>query len=169
MTDKQEQPDIQEEETQEEEVSCEKCQEYVHGWKRALADYDNLQKQLAEERNAMRKATTEDLVQQLLPVLDNFDQATLFKPEGLDKKTEQWLQGILHVQKQLETVLDSFSAVPFGVSGEPFDPNIHEAISEEQDDGKKDQTILRVQVRGWKLRGKVIRPARVIVNALSKK
>lgn len=149
-----------------EQKPCEKCEEYLHGWKRALADYDNLQKQLAEERVGMRNATTEDLVQQLIPVLDHFDQAVRFKPEDLPKQAEQWLQGILYVQKQLETVLESFGAAPFGTEGEIFDPNLHEAVSEEKDEEKEDQTVLTVQIRGWKLKDKVIRPARVIINSI---
>jgi molecular chaperone GrpE len=142
-------------------------EEYLAGWKRALADYTNLQGDLMEQRAEMRLNIKEEFVTSLLPVLDNFDQAVRFKPAECAKDVENWLQGVLHVKTQFEQVLDGLGAVPFGQAGEIFDPALHTAISTQEDADKKDQEVLEVQVRGWKLGEKVVRPANVIINNLA--
>jgi molecular chaperone GrpE len=146
-----------------------RCDELENGWKRALADYDNLKKNLALEKQELRKATTESSCHHLLPVLDNFDQAVRFQPESLDDSAKNWLAGILHVRSQLEEVLHSFGAEPFGEEGDSFDPHLHEAVSERLDEKIADQIIVEVSQRGWKLGDKLLRPAKVIVNNLKNK
>lgn len=148
---------------QKKDPECEKCQEYLSGWKRALADYDNLKKELASERVSMHHAAVERVADQIIPVLDNFDHALKFKPEGLDGKVEGWLQGMLHVRTQLESVLKDMGLEPFGGSGESFDPHQHEAASEQETDAPPG-TILDVILRGWKRGDRVLRPAKVTVS-----
>lgn len=147
-------------------VQCEQCEEYKLGWKRALADYQNLKRNLAKEKGDMRVRVKRGFVEELLPVLDNFDQAVKFQPEGLDEKAKGWLTGILHVQKQLEQVLNEMGAQPFGQAGDTFNPNRHDAADEKQLDDEPDQVVLEVVQRGWQMDEKVIRPAKVIINNL---
>ncbi|MFC1787823.1 nucleotide exchange factor GrpE [Patescibacteria group bacterium] len=149
------------------EAPCGKCTEAIEGWKRALADYDNLQKDLAQERGRMRQSTREDVIQSLLPVLDNFDQAVKFVPKNVDGELKGWLQGILHVQNQLEEVLRELGAESFGQVSDKFDPELHEAVAEGSQAEQGDQTILEINQRGWKIGEKIIRPAKVIVNNLN--
>jgi molecular chaperone GrpE len=146
----------------------EQNEEYLAGWKRALADYTNLQNELAEQRVGMRASIKEEFISSLLPVLDNFDQALRFKPEACTKEVEQWLMGVLHVKSQFESLLEQFGAMPFGQAGEVFDPALHTAISTREEEGKEDQHILEVQSRGWKIEDKVVRSANVIINNLNK-
>ena len=146
--------------------TCPNCSEYLAGWKRALADYDNLQKGLVKERARMRHEFSEEAVHMVLPVLENFDQALKFKPEGLDKQMQSWLSGILHVRAQLEETMKGYGAEPFCEVGEHFDPNRHDASQERSEPEQEDQTILEVLHRGWTLNEKIIRPAQVIVNNL---
>jgi molecular chaperone GrpE len=143
---------------------CVKCAEHLNGWKRALADYENLKRDLFKEKDLMRKATTEELALSIIPVVDNFEQAVRFKPEGLDDKTESWLQGILYVKTQLDTVLSEMGVEAFGIAGEMFDANLHDITEEKEEEEKEDQSILQILLRGWKLQEKVIRPAKVIIN-----
>lgn len=145
---------------------CEKCDEYLAGWKRALADYDNLQKDLARERTDLRARLKEDVAYQLIDVLDNFDQAAKFKPEGLSKELEVWLMGLMHVKSQLEGVMRDLGLESYGSVGEIFDAHLHDASGERTQEGKADHEILEVVGRGWKLGEKVVRPTRVIVNTL---
>jgi molecular chaperone GrpE len=147
-------------------VQCEQCEEYKLGWKRALADYQNLKRNLAKEKGDMRMRIKRGFVEELLPVLDNFDQAVKFQPEGLDGNAKGWLTGILHVQKQLENVLNEMGAQPFGQAGDTFDPNRHDAADEKQLEDEPDQVVLEVVQRGWQMDDKVIRPAKVIINNL---
>ncbi len=161
--------DENEQEKQEEVVAdaatCAKCDEYLTGWKRALADYDNLKKDLSRERTESRQFAVTGVALQLLPVLDNFDAATKFAPEGLDAKTQGWLSGILHIRSQLERVMEELGLEPFGVIGDAFDPNLHDAAGERSEEGKEPGSILEVVLRGWKLSGRVVRPARVVVTS----
>ena len=95
--------------TRDQEKTCAQCDEYLTGWKRALADYDNLKKDLARERTQMHVHAVERSLLAILPVLDNFDAALKFAPTEVDPKTKQWLQGVLHVRTQLE---DAFQPIP---------------------------------------------------------
>lgn len=158
----------------EEKKSCEKCDEYLIGWKRALADYDNLKKDLMKEREGMRRAVKEDVAKSIIPILDHFDQALKFKPEGLDVKVENWLTGMLHVRNQLESVLWELGIEPFGKVGDVFDPNLHESVGvqassppltrgEYEGDLHEPEFIVEVSLRGWKMGGRVIRPAGVVI------
>lgn len=140
-----------------------KCEEYLNGWKRALADYDNLKKEIAGERVKMYQSASEQITQSLLPILDNFDQALSFKPESLDEKAENWLKGILHVRTQIENVMHELGLEQFGKEGEKFDPHLHEAISEHESE-KETEIILQVIQRGWKRGDRIMRPAKVTLS-----
>lgn len=143
---------------------CKKCDEYLAGWKRALADYDNLQKDLARERTELRARLKEDVAYQLIAVLDNFDQAAKFKPEGLSKELEVWLTGIMHVKNQLESVLRDLGLESYGSVSEMFDAHVHDAVGEQTQEDKADHEILEVIQRGWKLGERIVHPAKVIIN-----
>lgn len=143
-----------------------KCEEYLAGWKRALADYDNLKKDLVREKGEMRRAVTAEALLALMPVVDNFDQAMKFKPRCEDANVEQWLTGVLQVRSQLEEALKGFGAEPFAREGDAFDPLLHESAGSRKDEGKPDSRVLEVVQRGWKLGDKVIRPAKVVINII---
>jgi len=140
-----------------------KCAEYLAGWKRALADYDNLKKDLSRERNDMRREAMEAAAEEFLPALEHFDAALRFTPE-VDAKAKGWLQGILHIRRELEDAMKSLGVEPFGAVGEPFDPSKHEASGERSEEGKEPNTIAEVLRQGWKMGDRVIRPAHVIIN-----
>ena len=150
--------------TRDQEKTCAQCDEYLTGLKRALADYDNLKKDLSRERAQMHVHAVERSVLAILPVLDNFDAAFKFAPTEVDPKTKQWLQGVLHVRTQLEDALKELGLDPFGEVGEAFDPLRHEAGAERSEEGKPPNTVLEVVRRGWRLGDRVIRPAKVIIN-----
>ena len=150
-----------------EETSCGKCDEYLGGWKRALADYDNLKKDLGREREEMRQYIKLGLAEDLITVLDNFDQAVKHRPSDLPKEVDGWVVGVCHVQKQFDDFLRGMNLEPFGTAGDKFDANLHDAAGERAEDDKKDQEILEVQTRGWSMGDRVVRPAKVIVNNIS--
>ncbi len=148
--------------------SCERCDGYLTGWKRALADYDNLKKDLGRERSEMRQAAVADAASRMIPVLDNFDTAVKFVPEEIDDKLRNWLIGILFVQTQLEEALRQMGLESFGEVGETFDANLHDAVGESppsDSDQRSDQQISEVIARGWKFTTRIIRPAKVIITS----
>jgi molecular chaperone GrpE len=143
-----------------------KCDEYLIGWKRALADYDNLKKDLARERGEMRRVTTVELLLHLLPVMNNFEEATKHRPHLDDKSAEAWVSGMLMIKLQLEAALKELGAEPFEGIGEKFNPEIHESAGSRREEDRDDQVVLEVVRRGWKVDNKAVFPAKVIINSL---
>ncbi|HBP00541.1 MAG: Protein GrpE [Candidatus Uhrbacteria bacterium GW2011_GWF2_41_16] len=140
------------------------CEEYLTGWKRALADYDNLKKTLGEEKESLRNILHEGVLLRLFPLVDHFDQALRYQPKNEDPALQNWIKGVLLVRTQLEDVLRSLGAEPFGQSGEIFDPSMHESAGSRSDAVYPDQSILEVLQRGWKIKERIVRPANVIIN-----
>jgi molecular chaperone GrpE len=98
------------------------------GWKRALADMENLKKRTAKQNEEYKKYCLEDFVLELLPVLDNFNLALDHVPD--DEKKSGWVVGILHIKKQLEDVLSNRGVVEIlAEKGDKIDTNIHEVVS----------------------------------------
>lgn len=143
-----------------------KGEEYLHGWKRCQADFENYKRMQAESQKDIYKYAAENVVMQIIPVLDNFHMATDHIPE--DQKDGGWVVGIMHIQKQLENVLaeNGVEEIPTKV-GDEFDPTIHEAIEDgRQETGNSEQEdkIAKVVMKGYKMGEKVIRPVKVIVG-----
>ncbi|MBI4599087.1 nucleotide exchange factor GrpE [Candidatus Uhrbacteria bacterium] len=143
-----------------------KCEEYLGGWKRALADYDNARKELVTEKGAARRAAAVETLLLFLPVIDNLDQALRFRPQTDDAAVKNWLNGMLQVRTQFEDALRSLGAEPFGSPGEVFDPSLHESGGSRADQASPDQAVLEVVQRGWKAAGRVLCPAKVVINHL---
>lgn len=137
--------------------------EYLAGWKRALADYDNLKKDLARERGEMRRDAMEAAAEAFLTVAAHFDQAVRFQPP--DESTRKWLAGVLHIRSVMDEAFHSLGMTPFGEVGEAFDPGRHEAAGRRPQDDAKPDAIVEVVSRGWKIGDRIIRPASVIVNS----
>lgn len=145
---------------------CQDCVSALAGWKRALADYDNLKKDLARERVGMRQDAVLEAARAFIAVLDNFDQAVKHVPEGLDDKTKGWVNGALFIRTQLETSLHDLGLEPFGAAGDIFDPLLHEIVAEREEAGKPEHSILEITHRGWKIGERIVRPAKVVVNKI---
>ncbi len=141
------------------------CSEYELGWKRALADYENLKKQMSVELDLSKKRICISFAEDLLPVMDNFDQAVNHQPESsqLSNEMKNWLQGIVYIKKQFEEVFESLGAKKIKVDG-IFDPDLHEAVGTESIKDQDENQIIKEIQTGWKIEDRVIRPARVIIN-----
>lgn len=140
--------------------------EYLAGWKRALADYDNLKKDLARERGETRRAITVELLLILLPLMNNFDEAAKHRPHTDDEAADKWIAGALQIRIQLEAALKELGAESFEGTGEKFNPELHESSGSRRETQREDQTILEVVQRGWKINGRVVFPAKVIINLI---
>lgn len=143
---------------------CAKCDEYLSGWKRAQADYQNLKKDMEREKGEYAKYANERLLSDLLPALDQFALALQHMPsEGADQKVwNNWLTGIKAVQSLWEQAAKVQGLERIDTSG-VFDPQKHEAVGSEEAEGKESGSIIRVMQEGWSLNGKIIRPAKVII------
>ncbi len=147
-----------------------KAEDYLNGWKRCQSDFENYKKRQAESQQDMIRYATQGIILQIIPVLDNFHASTDHIPE--DQKENAWVTGIMHIQKQLETVLkDSGVEEIDAKAGDSFDPKFHEAVEDMECKSCKTKDykgyqnkIKRVVQKGYKIGEKVIRPARVIVE-----
>ncbi|MCL5017431.1 MAG: nucleotide exchange factor GrpE [Patescibacteria group bacterium] len=132
-------------------------EEYLNGWKRAKADYLNMQKDEAKRMQEMIKFANQELIKELLPVLDSLELSLMATKDPEAKK------GIEVIYSQLENILNKQGLQKMKAFGEKFDPARHEAMMQEESD-KESGTILEEMVSGWILNGKVIRPAKVKIS-----
>ena len=144
------------------------CEEYLSGWRRAQADYANLQRERDRDRIESLKYANTQLLQSLLPALDQFAIAMRFLPETKTlpeaerKSWDSWLIGIRAVQGLWDQAAIGAGLERIPVTGH-FDPMLHEAVSQEPAEGLPSGTIKRVVQDGWRLYGKILRPAQVVV------
>lgn len=142
-----------------------KEEEYLNNWKRAIADFENYKKRQAESQKDLLRYSLEGIIMQILPVLDNFHASTDHIPE--DQKSNAWVVGIMHIQKQLEDLLKTNEIEEIEAKiGDEFDPAIHEAIADANQRMKSESTnkINKIIQKGYMIGGKVIRPTRVVVE-----
>jgi molecular chaperone GrpE len=135
--------------------------EYLALAQRAQADFENYRKRAAKEAAAAGDRAKAGLVRELLPVVDNLERALASAEES-----EQHLaEGVRLVHSELVAVLQRNGIEPFDPTGEPFDPEIHEALSTQPADGADPGIVVDVMEKGYRLNGTVLRPARVVVAA----
>ncbi len=137
--------------------------QYFDQWKRAQAELDNYRKRVQKENEQNRQYSGMFLMRDLLPGLDNLDRA--IKAAETSGNTDELVQGIQMVFKQFEDILARHSAVAIQAEGKPFDPNLHEAVQQIPSADHPPMTVLQVVERGFVLRDRVVRPAKVIVSA----
>ena len=139
--------------------------DHLEGWKRCQADFENYKKRQETLQWELAKYSGLNLIMQILPVLDNFHAATDHIPA--DQKEDQWVVGIMYIQKQLEKILEDNGIKEIKTKeGDDFDPQIHEAVhnSNQEKDKESKNKIAKVVLKGYEMEGKVIRAARVIVE-----
>ena len=127
---------------------------------RANADLDNTLKRTLSEVEKAHKYGTERLLLELLPIIDNLENALSNLSENTTKEDKE---GIELTLKSFESTLDKFGMIPIYPVNEEFNPEKHEAVSMEQDKNKKDGYVGNIFQRGWELHSRVLRPARVTV------
>jgi len=139
-----------------------KAAEHLAGWQKALADYQNLQKETDKRLSGMSDFTTNACILELLPIFDNYRTAITHIPE--DQQKESWAVGLEHILKMWQTFLDDHGVEKIETDGKRFDPHWHEAVGEVNEVDQDDQIIMEEKLAGYKLKNAVIRPAKVIIN-----
>ncbi len=159
-----------------EKTSEELVVEYLDGWKRCQAEFENYKKRQAESQKELGGYLIEKLLFDIIPVLDNFRMATGHVPK--EAEGSPWVTGIQYIEKQLEDALRAHGVEVIEVKeGDAFDPNIHEAIdsqqptensqqeAEEKESEEKKEVVAKVLQNGYKIGGRVVRPAKVTVKS----
>lgn len=139
------------------------CAELEHKYKKALADYQNLLKRTAIEKQEFVKYANEQFLYEILPVYDNLKLAVAHA-NGDAEKTDAVIKGVKYVLGQFKSILENFGVKEIKTVGEKFDHNTMEAIEKkETDDEKKDGMVESEVMPGYVLGERVIRAVRVIV------
>ena len=144
------------------EESEKKCAEYLAGWQRARADFINYKKEEMERIGNLIQYSTEELIINILPILDNVNFAEEKIPEELKK--DQWVVGLLKIKEQLNEFLKGLGVEEIKVIGEKFDPNFHEVIESVDGDGKEPNVIVEEVQKGYTINKKLLRAAKVKVT-----
>lgn len=128
---------------------------------RMQADFDNFRKRLTREKEESVRYANESLLESLLPVVDNFELGLLAAETAPDARTIA--QGMQMVRTQIQRFLSECGVEEINAVGTVFDPNLHEAISQEPSPDKPEGTVLAQRRKGYKLRDRLLRPATVVV------
>lgn len=136
--------------------------EYYDRLLRLTAEFDNYKKRIEREFDVFRRYAAESIIQEILPILDNFERALESVPEGAD---DGFREGIEIVYKQLRDALAKAGLSPMEAVGREFDPNLHEALMPVQSDEHEEGTVVEEFQKGYTLFDKVIRHAKVSVSA----
>lgn len=128
---------------------------------RAAADYENYRRRMAREKEELAVYANQRLLLQLLPVLDNLDRA-LAAPQA--EGDEKLRQGVELTARSFRDILAKEGVTPIEATGQPFDPNLHEAVMTVESDEHEDGTVVAEFQRGYRLGDRVIRPSMVQVS-----
>jgi molecular chaperone GrpE len=126
---------------------------------RAQAEFENARKRAAKEQREFQDFALADALKSLLPIIDSFDRALRMPAENL----EDFRSGVDLIRKQLQDTLTKLGLRQIPTKGEPFDPYLHEAVELVHTTAAEDNHILDELQRGYKLRDRLLRPARVAV------
>lgn len=128
---------------------------------RVAADFDNYRKRMEKEREAIVCFANERLISDLLPILDNLDRALDADHDG--SHSGDILEGVRMISDQLHKVLQQCGLEPVSSLGKLFDPSIHEAVGVLSSPDHEDGTVINELQKGYRLKGKVVRPSMVHV------
>ncbi|OOE37740.1 nucleotide exchange factor GrpE [Salinivibrio kushneri] len=145
------------------EASEAKVQEQQDGVLRARADVDNMRRRTEQEVDKARKFALEKFAGELLPVIDNLERAV----EMADKEDESikpMVEGVELTLKTMMDTIDKFGLKAIDPQGQPFDPELHQAMTIQESAEHEPNTVMMVMQKGYELNGRVVRPAMVMVS-----
>ena len=144
-------------------IAQEQAAEYLDGWQRARAEFANARKRLERGRTEAYRNATVDFARKLLPAIDDFDRASDNVPAEF--AVDSWYEGLLLIQRKLETVLEDLQVERIEAVGQEFDPNYHEALTLKQKDDVESGVVIEELQVGYRIGDQVIRPSLVNVAA----
>ncbi len=136
--------------------------EYLACWQRERADFINYKKNELTRMGELMSYSNIDLILKILPILDNFELAEKKMPEQLKK--DENIKGLLQIKVQIKDFLKGQGIEEIGALGKKFDPNFHEVIEEVKIKDKKSGIIIGEIQKGYKIHGKLLRPAKVKIS-----
>ena len=140
--------------------------QYLDALQRERASFINYRRRTEQERAEMAQYAAASLIKKLLPVVDDFDRALEAIPQK-EREHNKWVAGIELIARKLHTILEQEGVQPIEAMGQPFDPNLHEAVAFEDNAEGSDShedTVSAVFSKGYKMHDRVLRPAMVKVS-----
>jgi molecular chaperone GrpE len=141
-----------------------KADENWNKYVRISADFDNYKKRAAREKIEATKYANEALLERLIPILDNFEAAMSAANSAQGSNIDSLKTGVSMILSQFKNFLTDSGLEEIDAAGKPFDPNLHEAVSQQASADVPEGQVLQQLRKGYKLREKLIRPAMVIVS-----
>ena len=135
--------------------------EYYDLLLRKTAEFDNYRKRIERERQAFSDATVAEVLEELLPLLDDLDRAV--KAEASVEGADAYRRGVELIQKRLEDLLRRRGVKPIEALGADFDPNYHQAVAHDPAEGRRDGEVIEEFRRGYMLGERLLRPSMVKV------
>ena len=129
--------------------------------KRTMAEFDNFRKRTDKEKASMYEIGARDVIEKLLPVVDNFERGLATIPE--DEKNTPLAEGMDKIYKQLVKTLDELGVTPIEAVGKPFDPNFHNAVMHVEDESLGENVVAAELLKGYMYRESVVRHSMVQV------
>lgn len=143
-------------------AKAEKADEHWDKLLRQTADFENYKKRVAREKQEATKYANESLLQKLIPIVDNFE-AALAATTAQGGSAESLLTGVNMIYTQLKSTLADAGLEEIDAANKPFDPNFHEAVSQQETADVPEGHVVQQLRKGYKLRDRLIRPATVVV------
>ena len=160
MSEKKENEEVKQDNQEQNELTKikQELEDITDRYKRVLAEFENHKKRSIKERENLYNSILSDIVEGMLPILDNLENAV-----KVETKDEEYKKGIELVLKQFKDTLKSKGVEEIKALGETFDPELHEAVSSIQDDTKGEKEIIQEYRKGYKIGTKIIRHSMVVV------
>ncbi len=150
-----------EEKQQELEKTSAQAAANLDGWQRERAEFSNFKRRIEREQAQQRQVLTGEIIKKYLVILDDLELALKNKPR--DGEGAAWAEGIILIARKLQSVIEAENVERICENNVPFDPNLHEAISNEENGDFESGHIIEVVRQGYKLGERILRPAMVRV------
>lgn len=139
----------------------EKIEELTDKLTRQMAEFDNFRKRTEKEKSQMYEVGAKDIIEKILPVVDNFERGLDAVKE--EEKEDPFVQGMEKVYKHLVTTLEGIEVKPIEAVGQPFDPNFHNAVMHVEDEAVGENIVVEELQKGYTYKGFVVRHSMVKV------
>ena len=139
----------------------EKIEELTDRVKRQMAEFENFRKRTEKEKSSMYEMGARDIIERILPVIDNFERGLAVIPE--DKKEDPIAEGMEKIYKQIQKVFEEAGVKPIEAAGKEFDPNFHNAVMHVEDEAVGENIVVEELQKGYTYKGFVVRHSMVKV------
>ena len=131
---------------------------------RVTADFENYKKRMEKEMNEFKRFANESLIKEILPIMDNLERALDIEYDKNGEAFDGMKKGVEMTLKGLKDSLQKFGVVPMEALEKPFDPNYHQAVSQEESDKYPENIVTQELQKGYMLGDRLLRPPMVVVS-----